>query len=273
MFWGCGGGSTNPANTGPPQFNIASGNWAIPLSSPSPSSSPSPFAGGLLTQSGNKISGILYVSNSSCFDPLADPLMVQGTVSSDPNAAEALSLTTSPVRGQVLSVNATWDRSVLGPGVLLTSPPNPVVGLTGNWTLSGGGCAATGADGALAGFKITSFSGTWHGELLGPSTSSSGTLTAVLSQTGPDAQGFSHVSGTFSVTGSSCFAGGTVATTTFSGDTSQMSVTMDSGQLTGSAQMGFTFFVGAVVNQVTLNLVAHGGSCDGQSFTFTSSVP
>lgn len=98
-----------------------------------------------------------------------------------------------------------------------------------------------------------------------------GGLTAVMSQTGPDAQGFSQVSGTFSVTGSPCFTSGTIANnTTFAGDIGQMNVTMDSGVLTGAGQITKGLIAGASFNQVSFNFIVHGGSCDGQSVTFSS---
>lgn len=121
LFSGCGGGSLGGIfGGGSPGFNIASGNWVVVLNPGNPSSSPSPFAGGLLNQNGSRISGILHISGSSCFDPVSDALIVQGTVSSDANAPNALRLTTTPVRGQVLSISATWNRS-LDPGL---PPPN-----------------------------------------------------------------------------------------------------------------------------------------------------
>ena len=266
LMWGCGGGGSNN-NSGPPQFTIASGNWVIPLRSSNLSAS-FPTAGGSLTQSGNSISGILYISGSPCFDPVNDPLTVHGTVSGDPNAANALTVTTSAVRGQTLSVSATWNR-LLNPALPPpTSPPNPVTSLSGSWTISGGACAGTETGPWL--FQLGDFSGTWGGNLDGPSWS--GRVTAVLSQTAPDAQGLSHLSGTFSVSGSPCFTSGTIANTAFAGDINQMTVVMDSGQLTGSTQISTTFMGGLAFNHLSSSFVVHGGSCDGQSVNF-SSVP
>jgi hypothetical protein len=116
-----------------------------------------------------------------------------------------------------------------------------------------------------AGFHVSNFSGSWSGALVGPSWG--GQLTAVLSQTGPDAQGFSQISGTFNVQGVPCFTRGTIASTTFAGDIAQMNVLMDSGELTGSAQSGSEFMAGASIATITFNFVVHGGSCDGQSAT------
>lgn len=254
---GCGGGGGSNET---PQFTIATGNWTFPLvaSVGADDTYTGPFAGGLLSQNGNTISGILYVTGSPCFDPVADALTVQGTVSGDPNAANALTFTTSTVRGQSLSVSATWAQ-IFNPGLPPppNSPPNPVSRLEGTWTITGGSCA----DAGKSRFKLAGFTGSWRGfGFFG------GQLTGVaLSQTGPDAQGFSHLSGTFTVANSPCFTTGTVANTSFAGDIGQMNVVMDSGQLTGSAQATLLLDAGVYRSTITFNFVVHGGSCNGQS--------
>jgi hypothetical protein len=91
---GCGGSGGGSA----PQFIIASGNWDF-----------SGF-GGQLVQSGSTISGTLHATGISCFDPVADELVVNGTVAGG-NARQALTLSSMPVRGQIVSVIATWDNT------------------------------------------------------------------------------------------------------------------------------------------------------------------
>ena len=259
LFSGCGGGGGGSNAT--PQFTIATANWTIPFSTVGfDDGYTGPFAGGLLSQNGNTISGILHITGSPCFDPVADALMVQGTVSGDPNAANALTFTTSPVRGQSLSLSATWARLV-DPGLPPppNSPPNPVGRLSGTWAISGGSCTGTGQSAP----RISDFTGSWRGfSFFGGQLGG-----VVLSQTVPDAQGFSHLSGTFSVQNSPCFTTGTVANTSFAGDIGQMNVVMDSGQLTGSAQRTVLLDGGAFRSTITFNFVVHGGSCDGQSQT------
>lgn len=253
---GCGGGG-NGGGGGPNGggFTIASGNWMIPLSNTLDLGTPppaGPFAGGVLTQSGSTISGILHVTGSPCFDPVNDALIVQGSVSA--SGANPLTLTTAPVRGQALTVSATWDNG-LNPGSPPTSPPNPVNNLIGSWAITGGPCAATSSSGFASTFHTTNFNGSWGNS----------DWTASLSQTAPDAQGFSQLSGTLTLKGSSCFSTGTLATTTFAGDISQMTVTTDTGQLTGSAQGTRGLIAGATFPTITFDFIVHGGPCDGQT--------
>src|SRR5215467_12328197 len=94
------GGSGGIFGGGGPQFRIASGNWSVPLFS---SGTQVGLAGGTLSQNGSTISGVFHISGSSCFDPVADTLMVQGKVSD--GGANPLTLTSSAVRGQTLTVS------------------------------------------------------------------------------------------------------------------------------------------------------------------------
>ena len=93
-------------------------------------------------------------------------------------------------------------------------------------------------------------------------------MTAQLSQTGPDGQGFFHVSGTFTVTGSPCFASGSITSSSIAGEMNQVTVAMDSGQLEGSG-IGFilSFTPAGPTNGIDFTFTVHGGSCDGQSVT------
>jgi hypothetical protein len=123
-------------------------------------------AEGSLMQSSGGLSGTLHMIGSSCFDFQADDLIVTGTVSGN-----TLSFTTSPLRGQVLSINATSTASQNGETTLLQ----------GSWTLNGGSCAANGTAGA---FFVPPINGTFAGTL---SNGLTGNVTATLAQTGPDA--------------------------------------------------------------------------------------
>jgi hypothetical protein len=258
LFLGCGGSGSS---SGPPGalFNIASGNWRIPLTSSAVPNDPA--VGGMLTQNGTSISGVLRVNGSPCFDPIIDQLMVSGSITTDPqNQAGALSLSTAPIRGQVLTVSAEWDRTN-GPTLPpLTSPPNPVDRLFGDVTLTGGACATSVS---LVRIYLANYAGTWSGRVGGPTWQ--GNLTATISQSGPDAQGLFHVSGTFAVSGSPCFTSGVIDSNSFAGDIESMTVTMDSGQLVGTARR--IVIIQAAVDNINLDFVVHGGSCDGQKVT------
>lgn len=215
----------------------------------------------MLTQNGNSISGTLFVTGSPCFDPVADPLIVSGSVSSDFNAPNALTLSSQPVRGQVLTVNATWDRSTPPTIPPATAPTNPVARLVGMSSVAGGSCAGT----FNVGIDQTDFSGTWL-VLMHSSSGATANLTAVMSPTGPDAQGFFHVSGTFAVTNSPCFTSGTINPNSFAGDIGALTVTMDTGQLVGSAYRLIDFSQFGL-DTVFFTFTVHGGPCDGQTMT------
>lgn len=249
------GGSGN-SGSGSPQFTIASGNWSLPLISMSSE------VGGQLTQNGNTISGIFHVSGSPCFDPVADALTVKGQVSG--NGLTPLTLTTTPVRGQTLSISATWDNS-LNPGLPTpTSPPNPVENLVGTWQISGGNCTGS----APGHFQLIDFTNTWTGTIgsnPGPGPTWGGQFNAALKQTGPDLQGFFQFSGTFTISGSPCFTNGTITSGNFAGNSAPVTAVMDSGQMTGSAEISNQLFAGVNTVNISFNLVVHGGSCDGQS--------
>lgn len=248
LLCGCGSGK--------PVFTIASGNWSIPLNSGNPT--PTIWVGGQLTQNGDTISGIFHLSGSPCFDPVADQLVVHGNVSTSPGP-NGLSLSTAPVRGQVLKLSAGPQASGLPIG---PPPPNArVASLLGTWTISGGACAGTGtADAEINDFGST----TWSGGMTGPSWT--GNWTAKMSQTGPDAQSFFHVSGTFTVTGSPCFTSGTIASSSVAGEINQITINMDSGQLVGSG-FGLRVIPDTEPQWLYFTFTVHGGSCDGQTVT------
>lgn len=260
---GCGGGS-GPGNPSA-GFTIASGNWTIPIATFPRDGAPSVFAGGLLTQNGSAITGVLHVTGSPCFDPVADQFVASGSVSSDFRSPNALTLTTQPVRGQVLNVSATWDSSHAPTLLPPTSPGNPVSTLVGTVTLSGGACAGSSSPPIL----ITNFDGPWAGPI--GNQVWSGHLQTTMSQTGPDAQGFSHLTGTLSITGSPCFASGTIVATTFAGQVSQLTVNMDTGQVSGTLTR--VVDLPNMVDDAVFNFTVHGGPCDGQTVSaFTGSI-
>lgn len=246
LFNGCGGSNSSPPQ--PPQFIINSGNWTIPFTG-------GMTVGGQLTQNGNTISGVLHVLGSTCFDPVADELTVNGTVSSDPNAKNALSFSTASLRGQVITMNATWEDFKPQEAPPPTSPQNPIFFLVGNATLMGGNC--TGATGG--GGTFTDFSGNWVDRL--------GVEKMSMSQTGPDAQGFFHVSGTISNT-PPCFNTGTVTSSSIAGDMNQVTITTDTGQLIGSGHRELSPITTILSpNFFIFNYTVHGGPCDGQAFS------
>ena len=164
---------------------------------------------GALSQSGAAISGILHTQGSLCFDDNLDDLIVSGTV-----AGNTFTLNTASLRGQVLSITAT-------PALVAGT----VQGLTGTWSLTGGTCASSGMSTLLF---TQPLSGTWSGPFTNGFT---GTASATLTQSGPDAHGFFPVTGSFTFTGLSCFASGAVASGSLRGlEVNILLSTSDSGQ-------------------------------------------
>src|SRR5579883_1546336 len=233
LLCGCGGGGSNGGGGGggSPQFALVSGNWKVPFSS-SDSAPPTAWAGGALSQSGTSISGVFHVAGSPCFDPVADQLIMGGKLSTDPTGP-GFTFSSAPIRGQVLQFAGDYVPPAIA--IPRPTPPIPVAGLFGTWKISGGPCASSGTTDQV---DLNNFGGSWGtpGEpdtiIMGPNWS--GKWTSTLSQTGPDAQGFFHLSGNFNVSGSPCFTTGTIASSSVAGEISQITINMDSGQLVGS---------------------------------------
>ena len=182
---GCGGSASTPPSSNPsPQFTIVSGHWAMALMAQQPSRGISLLVDGAISQSGNTLSGILHTQGSACFDDNLDDLIVSGTV-----AGSTFTLNTASLRGQVLSITAT-------PALIQAGA---VQGLSGTWNLTGGSCASSGMSTLLF---TAPLNGTWSGPLTNGLT---GTTTATLTQTGPDAHGFFPITGNFTFSGSALF--------------------------------------------------------------------
>ena len=110
---------------------------------------------------------------------------------------------------------------------------------------------------------LIDFTNTWTGHISGSGWG--GNFTAVLTQTPPNAQGFSQFSGTITVTGSPCFTSGTITSANFAGDSAAVTFVMNSGQMTGTAGIGRRLLAGATFEEIVFNLMVQGGSCDGQT--------
>jgi len=190
---GCGGSSSSTSPT--PQVTIVSGNWGIALTAQPGTFTPM-IAGGVINQSGTSFSGILHLQGSTCFDSQLDDLVLSGTLS-----ASTITLTSAPVRGQVLAMSVTPAANQV----------DQVKALSGSWTITGGACAGSGTS-LMA--SIPPLTGTWSGPITNAVT---GTVGATLTQSGPDAHGFFQVSGSFAFSGTPCFTAGTIASSSVSG--------------------------------------------------------
>jgi len=229
---GCGGGSSPTVHAA-----IASGNWAVLLFSNA--NPPLPVTlGGSLMQQGNNISGILHVPDTTCFDPVLDDLVVNGTVD-----GLTVTFSTVPIRGQTITISAT------------ASTAGSTSTLKGSYTSVGSTCI--GGNGTVAALLVSPLTGTFSGQVMGSLTS---TVTANLTQTGPDAHGFFHLSGNFSFSGSPCFSSGTIASSSLSGIQADFAInTNDGGQ---TAVTGLNTMMG-VTNNLSAVLIVRSGTCAG----------
>lgn len=211
-------------------------------------------AGGSLIQTGSTINGILYVDGSPCFDPVADELIVTGKASND--GSNTVTFSSAPIRGQVLTVNG----SVLPLSII---PPNlPQFLLDGSATISGGACAGQ-VDSQLVNLSLTN---NWSINVNAPPPTPTGT--ANLTQSAPDGSGISHVTGTFTFMNTSCFTSGTVFSSRVLGDSLQMTINTDTGQLVGSGTFDVSVLMGGPDIRVIFSAAIQGGTCNGQMLSF-----
>jgi hypothetical protein len=251
----CGGSnaSSSPQNPDQVQFMLASGNWVLEL--PDGAS-----AGGSLIQTGNAISGVLYIYDSPCFDPVKDKLIVSGTVSND--GSYTLTFSSSPIRGQVLTVNGFYDVHNGGLDAPTPSGPQYVFGAT--IIITGGACAGQlYTQDQWTEPKDYSMAGAWD---LNDTPPNSGK--AVFTEGLPNASGVSPFTGTFTFTLANppCFSSGkvgTVSSGTVLGDSVEMTVHTDSGDLVGS---GTFINLGKEGASVSFDFTVQGGPCDGSQF-------
>src|SRR5882672_11537215 len=137
-------------------LGLTQGNWAFSASSTAPGkvvSGPTFVVGGNLTQSGNSLTGTMYITQSGCIPPQF--VGFTGTVK-DKN----VTLTSASFGGQVISVTASGTKD----------------SLTGTYTVTGE-CADSGSVDANA---VPSISGTWSGTVL--VNTSPATMSVVLTQ-------------------------------------------------------------------------------------------
>jgi hypothetical protein len=224
--------------------SVATGNWYIQATSQVIlNASLIPQFAGTLTQTDSTISGVLHVSNSSCFDWASD-IPVAGTMS-----------------GNTVTLTA---NSVAGENITITGAANSA-GITGSYSISGG--CADGDYGTIAAVLVPPASGNWSGTYTSNGTSQPATGT--FAQDVPNADGFSPLSGTITFSGSPCFTSGTLeAGQSWSlGNIVQAVVAMSDGsQLTLN---GFITDASTNANNMTVNISISGGSCAGQSGSVT----
>jgi hypothetical protein len=165
-LFGCGAAVSN--------LKVTQGNWAFSASSTAKLvNAPTFVIGGNLTQSGNTLTGTMYIDHSGCIAP--QTVIFTGTVK-DKN----VTLTSQSFSGQVITVTASGSQD----------------SLSGTYTVTGG-CVDSGTVTANA---VPSISGTWSGTVL--VNTSPTTMTVVLTQAST-----ASADGTFALTGSVSYVG------------------------------------------------------------------
>lgn len=231
---GGGGGAGVPGN-GTSSTPDMSGNWSMHATSAQADA----YVGGVLTQSGEKLSGVFHVVNSTCYDVMTD-VPVTGTISG--NTAQ---LTTASVDSQVLT--ATLTAAANGGSA------------TGTYKITGG-CGG-GDAGQLSGNRIPPYTGTWKGSF----QSSSGVQVGVaanITQTGPDAHGWYQLSGTVTFQNSTCFTQGTITNSIASGDLTLLAIATND---TPAGEVDFAGLSNTAGNSLAGQYQINSGACIGDS--------
>lgn len=245
LLSGCSGGNTATQSTPPTQSNpipptypSISGNWSLAATS---QVVPGTFLlGGYLSNASSSASGTIHVLNSTCYLAISD-ISITGTVST----AGAVSLTSSAVSGQTLTAKGKISGGELSDGTYAIA----------------GGCAG-GDHGTVTGYLVPAFTNTYAGSFLSVSGLSID-ATATIAQSGPDTDGFYHVTGTASFSGSPCFSSGTIATSVIAGGYMAVTITTNTGATVTYAGY-ITDPTGKTISGV---YEVSGGACSGDRGT------
>ena len=201
------------ALTGCGFFNIGSnhhpaltqGNWSI--SATSANSENTFLIGGDMTQSGNSLTGKMYITGGDpgCnFDP-AQAVAMTGTVN-----GSTIAISSAAISEQVITVAASGSGS----------------SFSGTYSIAGGNCG--GDQGKVAGGAVPSITGTWAGKVL--VLGANATMSVAFTEaTTPSADGSFAVTGTVTYTGSACPATATLVSSSIKGV--NLTTNTDSGVL------------------------------------------
>lgn len=187
---GCGSGTSTTQNqtTAPAVPLNITGNWALTAASSVALGSTFPVSV-YLTSTNGIVTGIAHIT-SSCY-AMATNVPLSGNV----DAAGNVSLLSASVNSQVLSVTGKGATASL-----LQSGTYSVVG----------GCAG-GDKGTVSGSTVAAVNGTYAGNFSTP-LGLVVPVTAKITETVVDSNGFLHLGGTLSFTGSPCFTQAAITT-------------------------------------------------------------
>ena len=225
--------------------SVTAGNWYLQASSlVIVDASQVPQLGGSLTQTESPISGVLHVSNSSCFDEATD-IPISGTVNGD-----IVTLTSDDIVGQIITITGSATSNLI----------------TGTYSVANG-CAG-GDHGTITAVLIPPVTGNWTGTIHTDDGTNKG-ATASFAQDSPNAGGYSPLSGTLTLSGFQCTMSGTLATeqSWLLGNLVQAVVTMSDGSVL--TFNGLITDASTTAKQMTVNFSISGGKCSGQSGSVT----
>ena len=180
------GPTTPPATTQTP----TAANWQFDTTAAVPGKVPISFAGSI-SQSGSKVSGVLHVGGSDCFDPAAT-IVLTGTVT-----AGSTSLMSTAIDGQVV----TFTGSFIGNA------------FSGTYRIDGG-CAA-GEQGRVTGRNIPYIANQQSGTFTSYARTTFSVAGDIAQSASPSPDGSFEVSGSATFD-TSCFRTGTIRPGTFS---------------------------------------------------------
>lgn len=192
---------TSPATPATPTYPSITGNWAITALS---QTGVAIQLGGYITDdtSGN-VSGTLHVLNSACYG-MAQDISITGTISTAGNLVAGSPAVTS----QTINFTGAISNGLLS---------------NGTYTITGG--CANGDKGTVTGYIAPSYTATYTGTFV--SSPQNIPTTVVTTESGPDADGFFHVTGTAAFSSSPCFTKGTITSSTIAGAYMLIAITTD----------------------------------------------
>jgi len=260
VLCGCGGGGqtsdlagapagTPPGETqDPPAPANAADNWQF--STTSTEGFPSIKIAGGFDESAAPPSGVVHVDGSACFDHLA-PVGLTGVLN-----GSSLSLSSSPIAGQVITTN----------GSIMKDPLTDLAKFTGTYSIQGG--CADGDKGTITGVEEPSMGGSWAGDF----TSNAGNinrLTVTLSQGSVTSEGAFDISGTAGFETGTCFKSASITSGKFPsgsytmGQAVSLEIQTDNGEIS---------FVGTAEGDglVRGNYTIAGGTCDPKGTAYLS---
>jgi hypothetical protein len=234
--------------SGQTQASVTSGNWYLQTTSQvAVDASQMPQIGGSLTQTGSTVSGVLHVSNSTCFVWATD-VPVSGTVTGN-----SVTLTSASVAGQIITITGSATSTLI----------------TGTYSIASG-CAG-GDYGTITATLVPPTTANWTGTVANVATNNAATVS--LSQGSPNADGYSPLSGSISLSGLSCPVSGTLDAdqSWILGNLVQAVATLSDGSVL--ALNGFITDATTLADQMTLNFSISGGPCAGQGGSVTYTRP